>query len=387
MGKKYILVDGVKKYIEEGEVKEETTQEEDMQKQVDSIAEQIEAKLNLKGLTEKLEKADKTIQKEATEKTKKLTTLDALSEKSIDKLSTREGLAVFFKAAINSDLVKLKALSEGVAADGGNLFPDEFRDELIQDVAELSIMRGLVRVITMTKDVMNIPTVTSKPKVYWTLENQAKTTTTADFGQETLTVYKMAAIIYASDELIEDSSEIDVVDLIISLFAEAVADEEDKAITAGTGTNQPTGLTAATIGSVACSGNLDFDDIINLEYLLPAKYSKNASFLVNRTNIREMRKIKDGSNRYLWMDSVAPAQPATFHGIPVRENNYIPESEIYYGDYKKGYWFGDRRKMTIKVSQDTETAFTKDQTAIRVVERIAGNVVFAGAIKKLNSIP
>ena len=383
------MVDGVKKYIEDGDVKEESTEEESIQKQVDGIAEQIEAKLDLKGLTAKLEKADTIIKEEedTSKKTKALTTLDALSEKSIDKLSTREGLAVFFKAAINSDMVKLKALSEGVAADGGNLFPDEFRNELIQDVAELSIMRGLVRVVTMTKDVMNIPTVTSKPKVYWTNENQAKATTTADFGQETLTVYKMAAIIYASDELIEDSSEIDVVDLIISLFAEAVADEEDKAITAGSGTNQPTGLTAATIGSVACSGNLDFDDIINLEYLLPAKYSKNASFLVNRTNIREMRKIKDGSNRYLWMDSVAPSQPATFHGIPVRENNNVPESEIYYGDYKRGYWFGDRRKMTIKVSQDTETAFTKDQTAIRVVERIAGNVVFAGAIKKLNSIP
>ncbi len=187
--------------------------------------------------------------------------------------------------------------------------------------------------------------------------------------------------------MIEDSSEIDVIDLIISLFAEAIADEEDKAITAGSGTNQPSGLTVATLGSVACSGNLDFDDIINLEYLLPAKYSKGESFLVNRTNIREMRKIKDGSNRYLWMDSVAPSQPATFHGIPVRENNYIPESEIYYGDYKKGYWFGDRRKMTIKVSQETETAFTKDQTAVRVVERIAGSVVFTGAIKKLTNIP
>lgn len=194
MGKKYIMVDGVKKYIEEGEVKEEITKEEDMQKQVDKIAEQIEAKLDLKGMTEKLEKADKTIQKESTEKTKKLTTLDALNEKSIDKLSTREGLAVFFKAALDADTIKLKALAEGVAADGGNLFPDEFRNELIQDVAELTIMRGLVRVITMTKDVMNIPTVTSKPKVYWTNENQAKTTTTADFGQETLTVYKMAAI-------------------------------------------------------------------------------------------------------------------------------------------------------------------------------------------------
>jgi len=45
--------------------------------------------------------------------------------------------------------------------------------------------------------------------------------------------------------------------LIISLFAEAIAEEEDKVITAGTGSGQPTGLTNCSIGSVACSGNLD----------------------------------------------------------------------------------------------------------------------------------
>lgn len=99
-----------------------------------------------------------------------------------------------------------------------------------------------------------------------------------------------------------------------------------------------------------------------------------------------MRKLKDSQNRYLWTDPVAVGQPATFHGAPVRENNNLSESEIYFGDYFKGYWLGDRRKMTIKITQDSETAFTKDQTAIRIVERIAGNVVLPAAIRKLTGI-
>ena len=53
---------------------------------------------------------------------------------------------------------------------------------------------------------------------------------------------------------------------------------------------------------------------------------------------------------------------------------------------KKSYWFGDRKKMTTKISQDTTQAFTMDQTAIRVVERIAGNVVLPQAIRCLNGI-
>ena len=388
MGKKFIMQDGVKKYLADDEIQEEQTPKEEADSIVEKIASDIESRLGLKDLKEKVNSID------ALEKTKakavrksKILTLDMLSEKSIDQLTEREGLAVFLKAAIDNDMIKVKALAEGVAADGGNLFPDEFRSELIRDVADLTVMRPLVRVVPMSKDVMKIPSLSSKPQVYWTLENVAKTTTTASFGQETLTAFKMAAIIYASDELIEDSSEIDVVNLIISLFAEAVAEEEDKVITAGNGTTQPTGLTVATITSVAsATGNLSFDDLINLEYLLPAKYSRKASYLVHRNNIREMRKLKDSQNRYLWTDPVAIGQPATFHGAPVRENNNLSESEIYFGDYFKGYWLGDRRKMTIKITQDSETAFTKDQTAIRIVERIGGNVILPAAIKKLTGI-
>ena len=54
---------------------------------------------------------------------------------------------------------------------------------------------------------------------------------------------------------------------------------------------------------------------------------------------------------------------------------------------KQAYWLGDRQKMTVKISNDTETAFTKDQTAIRVVSRIAGNVVNGFAVKKITNIP
>jgi len=102
--------------------------------------------------------------------------------------------------------------------------------------------------------------------------------------------------------------------MIISLFSERLAEEEDKVITQGTGTGQPTGLTYCNITNVACSGNLSFDDIINLIYALPSKYRRNAKFLVNNANIRELRKLQDGSARYLWQDAVAPGQPGTIYG-------------------------------------------------------------------------
>lgn len=297
-----------------------------------------------------------------------------------------EKIIGFWKALVKNDHVALKALSEGVAADGGYLFPDEFKDELIKDLAEPTRMRGLVRVVKMNKDIMKVPKMGSSPRVFWTSENAVKSTTTASFDQKTLTSYKMASILYCSDELVDDSS-LDIVKLVIDLFAEAIAEEEDKVITAGSGVGRPTGLTNCTIASVACSGNLDFDDIINLIYLLPSKYRRNAKFLANDNNIREMRKIKDSQNRYIWQDAVAPGQPATFHGYPVIENNNVPESEIYFGDYKMTYWYGIRHDMRVKVSDVAGNAFERDQTAVRIVHRAAGNCVLENACRKLISIP
>lgn len=184
---------------------------------------------------------------------------------------------------------------------------------------------------------------------------------------------------------------IDVVRLIIDLFAEAIGEEEDRVILRGNGTTEPTGIetarNAGTIASVTCSGNLDFDDIIELEYALKAKYRKGSSFLVHPTNVKELRKIKDTNGRYIWEESRVTGQPATLLGYPVGEFYDVPESIIYFGNWKMAYWLGDRKGMTVKVTNDSETAFTKDQTGIRVVIRLAGNVVLGEAAKALTSIP
>ena len=263
---------------------------------------------------------------------------------------------------------------------------DEFRAEVIRSLAEIPHMRQEVSIIPMKRDIMNIPTLASGPKVTWTEENATKSTTTAHFGQATLTVKKMAAIMYISDELVDDSTEIDIVNFIIGLFSEEIGNEEDRVITAGNGTTEPTGYETATTGTVTCSGNLSFDNLINLEFALTKKYYPNAKFYAHRNNILELRKLKDTTGRYLWQDPVSANQPSTFHGFPVVEDNNLPESKIYFGDLKKAYWLGDRQKMSVKISQDTETAFTQDSTAIRVVSRIAGNLVLSDALKSLINI-
>lgn len=396
-GKTYVLKDADVEVTPKEEVEDtttgETVEEVVEEEKIDEAVEKVVAKLGLDKIQKQLDDIQKGQNPSKPEKKiSALMDLEALMNKSVGEMTTKEKIVGFFQAMVQNNHGVMKALSEGTAADGGYLFPDEFRAEVIRDIAESSYrMRNEVTVIPMRRDVMNIPTLASRPHVVWTEENATKSTTTASFGNVTLTVKKMAAILYASDELIDDSTEVDIVNFIIGLFSEAIGEEEDRVVWRGNGTTEPTGIvTAKTAGAIATrsgAGGLTTDMLIDLAFDLPAKYHANAKYYVHRSNMRELRKMKDSNGRYYWQDPITANSQALFNGYPVVEVNDLAESEIYFGDLKKAYWLGDRQRMTVKVSQDTETAFTKDQTAIRVVSRIAGNVVLGAAVRAIVSIP
>lgn len=309
------------------------------------------------------------------------------TQKAVSELTAVEKVKAFSHAIIARDEVAMKALSEGVNADGGFTVPQEFYNVLLEEIMEQNVMRSIVKVVPMSTNVLTLSMIDHGPDVYWTAEGATKTTTTADFTQPTITAYKLAAIIYMTDELMDDSA-FDLTSVLVRRFGQKLAEAEEKAILIGTGTSQPTGLfVASTVSTRTCSGNLSFDNIINLKYDLPVKFRRGASFIVNPNNVRELRLIKDSQGRYLWQDPVAASQPATIQGHPVIENYWAPESQIAFGDFNEAYWLGDRQRMTVKITNDTETTFTQDKTAIRVVQRIGGTVVFPNAMRKLITIP
>lgn len=301
------------------------------------------------------------------------------------ELTKEEKIIGFFHALVSKNHMALKALAEGTGADGGYLFPNEFFTEIVRDIAELNVMRQYVRVIPMKRDAMDITSLVDGLDVFWTAENAAKSTTTARFATATLTAKKMAAILYASDELVEDSTEIDVVNMIVGLFSEAVAEEEERVIWLGNGTTEPQGITAATIGGTVNGTGNNYDDLVSLKYALPRKYRVNAAFFANDRTAGILEGLKDSTGRPIFNQSLAEGRPDTLLGRPLVVGDWIPDRMVYFADLKRGYFLGDRKRMTVKVSNDTETAFTKDQTAIRVVARIGGLVVLPQAIRRVTN--
>lgn len=349
------------------------------------IAKQVAKELNLESTSKASKRMEKFLNEHYGQDAKLTKILNGKDLFGGDELTKEEKIVGFFYALVNDNTTALKALAEGVSADGGYLFPNEFLAEVTRDLPNLNPMRGEVRIIPMKRNKMDISSLTEHPKVYWTAENAAKTTTTARFGTNQLVAYKAAAIIYSSDELIEDSTETDLVALIIQLFTEAVADEEDRVIWLGNGTTQPQGIAVATLTAqtVNATGST-YTDLTNLFYALPAKYRVNAAWYLNSQSLAAIEGVKDTTGRPIFT-AATESVPPTIKGKRVVIDENIPPRQVYFADLKRAYFLGDRKRMTAKISNDTETAFTKDQTAIRVVFRIAGLVVLAQAIRKMTN--
>ena len=361
-------------------------EDKEIEQKAKKMAEAIKAELGIDELRKEMIDNFASIKEEKNESVMKIFVSEDV-EKSIGELTKKERIDAYARAIFQRDHAVLKTLSEGGAsgADGGYTVPQDFYQALLAEIVETVNMRNLVTVVPMKTNTLTLSMIDHGPNVYWTAEGIKKTTATADFSAPTITAYKMAAIIYLTDELMDDSA-FDLSSVLISRFADVIATEEDRVILIGNGTTQPTGIinagTVATLTSVA----LNFNEIIALIYMLPVKFRKNARFIIHPNNVRDLRLLKDSYGRYLWSDPVAPGQPATIQGYPVVENYWLPQTEILFGDFKYGYWLGDRQKMTVKISNDTETTFTEDKTAIRIVERIGGTVVFPNAIRQLTAI-
>jgi HK97 family phage major capsid protein len=367
-------------------MEEKDKKNESVEKAAEQAAEKIIASLGLEKMQSEL---DALKAKDATRDNDAIMKVFVSEdvEKSISELTSKEKVDAYSRALMTGDLVSLKALSEGVSADGGYTVPQDFYNTLLEQVISVAQFRSEVTVIPMKGPVLTLTMIDHGPDVFWTAEGATKTTTTADFTQPTLTAYKLAAIIYLTDELIEDSA-FSLSEVLVRRFAKKMAEAEDKAIVQGTGSGQPTGLFTATPGSTRTAPTgLTFDVMIDLIMDLPVEYRAGAKFVINSQNIRELRKVKDTTGRYIWADGVQPGQPATILGYPVIETPWAPESKVLFGNLREAYWLGDRQRMTVKITQDTETAFTQDKTAIRVVERVGGTVVFARAIATVTSIP
>jgi len=283
-----------------------------------------------------------------------------------------------------------KALTVSDDTTGGYLAPVEYVMEILTDVLEFSPIRALARIRTTSRTEIQIPKRTTRSSASWVQEVGTRTeTTNPAWGMERMPVDEMFGMTKISKQDLEDSA-FDLEAFVREEVSEQFGVLEGTAFCAGTGQGQPEGiLTHASVANVI-SGHatqITADGMIELYYALKEPYVPNATFVMQRATIKEIRKLKDAQGQYLWMPSLkTEAEPATIldrpyasaPDMPAIGNNLYP---VVFGDFRRGYLIVDR--IVMEMMTDPYTSKATGMVEFSARRRVGGGVVQAEALKKL----
>lgn len=318
------------------------------------------------------------------------------SAKELDNLTDNEKVATYYKALIKTrktseDIAILKGLSEGTDADGGYLVPTPLYNQVYELLPDMAVMRNIASEIEMTSGTLKIPTLENDGKAYWIGERKTKTTTTAEFGQKTLTAHKLVARILISEELNDDAI-VAMVPWINEQFAKYIAVAEDDAFFTGSGVGQPRGITLETLSNQDVGAGFTYEDIVDLTYLVrdSVQNAQSAAFVGHRDVMARVRKLTDDNGRPLWAiggvtNGLDRREPDQLIGYPAYTQNDLPTDRLYFGDWSK-YLIGDRKTLSVRSTDTTETAWSEDAIDIKAVERVDGRAILLGAFAYLDGI-
>jgi HK97 family phage major capsid protein len=315
-------------------------------------------------------------------------------------LSKEEKIVTFMKALVFSghDLASqqvLRALTES-DTEGGYLVPEELRTEVFRILPDYAIMRKIARVLPMSTDTLKINSLSARPTAYWTAEYASKSTTSAEFGQISLSPNDLVCLLPVTEQLLADAN-INLVNFIIQLFTEAIGAAEDLAFFTGSGTGQPKGINQESINSSGTAGaTLSFDDVIKLIDMVPQRTAQmpGAAFVGHRNVKRALRQVKTAvTGDYIWRDGKGGTGggqevirlPDTVYGYPYYEQNDLAQSELYFGDWSN-YIIGDRQTMSVSTTNVGGDAWRRNALEIKAVERVDGKAVITTPFAKITGI-
>ena len=281
------------------------------------------------------------------------------------------------------------ALSIGTDSEGGYLCPDEYERTLVQALEDEVFFRSLANVIRTSSGDRKIPIVTSKGEAAWIDEGGQFPESDDSFGQTSIGAHKLATMIKVSDELLNDSV-FNIEQYIAKEFARRIGAKEEESFFVGDGSGKPIGIFNTTGGAdtgVEVTGtNITFDDVMDLYYSLRAPYRNKATWILNDSTVKAIRKLKDGNGNYIWQPSVREGEPDRILNRPYRTSIYVPEIAagnrvMAFGDFSY-YWIADRQGRSFK--RLNELFATTGQVGFLASERVDGKLVLSEAVKTLD---
>ncbi|GKX34644.1 MAG: peptidase U35 [Rhizobiaceae bacterium MnEN-MB40S] len=284
----------------------------------------------------------------------------------------------------NGDTSEVKSLGYASPSTGGVLAPEQVSATIIEKVAEFSPVRSLAQTITMSGALLQLPRLVNEVAPEEVTETEERPESEPTFEQIDLKPFEMAVVVPVTRILLEDA-QIDLSAYLSGHIARRFGQKEASWFVNGNGTSQAEGvLVSDEVGEH--EADLTADDLIDLFYSIKTAYSANGSWLMNRSTMATVRKLKDTDGSYLWQPSIAVGAPPTLIGRPVFESVDMPNataenSPIVFGDFATGYAVADR--VGFQIIRDELTGADNGIVKLRARRRVGGRVVLGEALTKL----
>lgn len=407
------LLAEAKDVSEDSDVKSDEDAEADIDKMAQKFADTVSASVDSKieKLVESLKEKDAEVKEEngksyIVDKRLGKKTVEELSEMKV-QISDRatKGKKVtevsmktvqFVNALLTKNVEKLQLLSEGTAAAGGYLVPEEFANMIVEDIRDIAVMRTVAApAMTISGDTLHIPSLVDRPKAAWRTEKAVKATSTATFSETVLTPYSLAVIVGLSQELADDASlgvNGSVVNYIAGLMAQSLSEKEEQAFWVGDGSGKPTGVDNYSLRTVnAGAGATDAqkaDAIISAFQRTPQGYRNRGVWVGNSSTWEEIGRLKDSQGNYL-LTRLADSPTQSLRGRPVYEQNDIGGGKLFFGDFSY-YQIVDREGISVRISDEAtvagQSAFEQNLVYVRVEKRVDGELLLPAAVTEVQGL-
>ena len=343
---------------------------------------------------------------------KMLTTTDRLSRLEValkrpgqDSSSTYQSsdpaFSDFLRKGIDTGFLTQKSLTSAEDNSGSYLMSQPTTKLVNKKLGDLSIIRQLARVTTISTDSLDVVVEGKNAVIGWVAENEDRLETGApEVIKIKIPVHQIYAKPLVSQKLLDDAF-VNIEEWLARRLSEGMSVMENKAFISGDGVGKPKGILAynkcapgegdgETIETFPANGegNIEPDTLIDVIHSLKPEYLREASWLMSRSAAAAIRKLKDEQGAYLWQQSLSSNNPNTLLGYPVFLCDDMPDYKmeakslpVIFGNFKEAYQIVDRAQ--IHILRDPYSS--KPYVEFYATKRVGGAVINFQALRILET--
>lgn len=296
-------------------------------------------------------------------------------------------------------------LNETAPGDGGVLVQTDFATDLLTRTYETGQLASRARRIPLSSNAnsIKIPAINESSRAdgsrwggvqaYWLAEGGTKTASQLAFRQVELNLHKLAALVYVTDELLQDAGALE--SYVRQAVSEELAFKLDDAILNGTGVGQPLGIfnspalvtVTAEVGQGAAT--LQSENIIKMYSRLWPSSQMRADWFHNVDVLPQLMTTGiqvgvGGSTLYMPPGGLSASPYSTLMGRPMvaieQASTLGTAGDLLLFDMSQYLLI----EKPMQSAMSIHVQFTTDQTVFRFVLRVDGQPAWHSALTPKN---